>query len=99
MGNAIESTNSQLMLFERQKTWVKAKRRSLIGNPGFPRRKKKRKRIGRAIKLKGRLIKQYKATLNIHMKNLTKTLIVVTTDNLVNSPLTLGNSPGLSRQA
>ena len=68
--NAIESTNSQLVLFERQKTELKAEKRSIVGNHDSPRRKKKRERIVSDIRLKGQLIKQYKATLTIHMNNL-----------------------------
>jgi hypothetical protein len=70
--NAIESTNSQLVLFERQKNELKAVKRSIVGDPDSPRSKKKRQRIGSDIKLKGQLIKQYKATLNIHMNNLSE---------------------------
>ena len=68
--NTIESTNSQFVLFERQKIELKAEKHSIVGNRDSPRRKKKRERIVSDIRLKGLLIKQYKAILTIHMNNL-----------------------------
>ena len=51
--NAIESTNSQLVLFERQKTELKAEKRSIVGNYDSPCKKKKCDRIVSDTRLKG----------------------------------------------
>ena len=68
--NAIESTYSQLAMFERKKITLKKDKRALDSASSCPRSKKKRERMSNDIKLKGKLISQYKKTLAIHLHNL-----------------------------
>ena len=70
--NATESTNSQLILFERQKIELKSEKRALdsVSSELSQRSKKKGKQLSSSIKLKGKIISQYKTTLKIHLSNL-----------------------------
>ena len=70
--NAIESTNSQLIVFERQKIELKREKRALdsLSSELSQRDMKKRNLLSSNIKLKGKLISQYKTTLTIHLNNL-----------------------------
>ena len=66
---AIESTFSQLAVFQRMKTDLKREKRA-ISSSGEPKDRKKLKIVDQDIGMKSQLIKQYRNTLQIHIRNL-----------------------------